>query len=274
MYVNRLKRLMIGFGACMALVLAQVAQADTASPAKPLNLLIVGNSLVYTNNLPSILTFLAQSRGLTVDLFAKSGGALSDYVKDGRLQAVIRSHAYDAVIIQERGGDDICVSYPQLSDTPSCKNAVQAHEIIANWAREAGATPYYLGTYQATDESSRTLVKSEKVMAQKMGARYIEISNTFNALSARHKSWAWFGKNMHPGYPLSTLMAIRIYQAVYGAYPSPADVCLDANLFGPGEDIDGYLDHGYLNYKTAPKNCLVGKTQMADMIGLIKQAEK
>ena len=78
------------------------ALANTENP-QTYNLLFVGNSLTYTNNLPALVKQVALARGInvTTKMLAKPNYAIVDHWADGRVQELIKTKNYDYVIIQQ-----------------------------------------------------------------------------------------------------------------------------------------------------------------------------
>ena len=68
-----------------------------------LKILFVGNSLTYTNDLPSLVEKEAKSRGVKIKstLLAFPNYAIVDHWNDGELQKHIISDRYDYVVIQQ-----------------------------------------------------------------------------------------------------------------------------------------------------------------------------
>lgn len=77
-------------------VLSTLSEDDT-------NLLFIGNSLTYTNELPSIVERLAKERNLKVgtQMVAYPNYALEDHWSDGCVQDLINSKKFDFVIVQQ-----------------------------------------------------------------------------------------------------------------------------------------------------------------------------
>ncbi len=67
------------------------------------NLLFVGNSLTYSNNLPELVEMEAKKQGIKVKttMLAFPNYALIDHLDDGEVQKRIRSGKYDYVIVQQ-----------------------------------------------------------------------------------------------------------------------------------------------------------------------------
>ncbi len=68
-----------------------------------INVLFIGNSLTYTNNLPLLVKNVAQKQGMEVhtEMLALPNYALEDHWKDGTMQERIRSGIFDFVIVQQ-----------------------------------------------------------------------------------------------------------------------------------------------------------------------------
>ncbi|WP_370086260.1 SGNH/GDSL hydrolase family protein [Ekhidna sp.] len=71
--------------------------------SKSTNILFVGNSLTYTNDLPDMVEKEAKRRGIKVKttMLAFPNYALVDHLDDGEVQKRIRSGKYDYVIVQQ-----------------------------------------------------------------------------------------------------------------------------------------------------------------------------
>src|SRR5687767_1414311 len=87
------------------LVFICLVAANTGSKAADTTrtILFVGNSLTYTNDLPSMVVELAQKKGLTVktEMLAFPNYALEDHWNDGRMEDLIDEKKYDFVVIQQ-----------------------------------------------------------------------------------------------------------------------------------------------------------------------------
>ncbi len=87
---------------CLLLV-ATTAFSTKAAENESYHVLFVGNSLTYTNNLPSLVEQKARDRGLVVeaDMLAFPNYAIVDHWADGQVQQLIKSGRYDYVVIQQ-----------------------------------------------------------------------------------------------------------------------------------------------------------------------------
>ena len=92
------------------------------------NILFIGNSLTYTNDLPDLVKQKALTKGITVDtkMIANPNYAIHDHWAIGEVQQYIESKKFDFVIVQQgpssqQEGRDVLIEYGALySDL--CKN--------------------------------------------------------------------------------------------------------------------------------------------------------
>ncbi len=79
-------------------------QKISYNASKPdINILFIGNSLTYTNNLPELVKKRAKLQGIEIDskMIAFPNYAIIDHWNDGEVQKLIASKKYDFVIIQQ-----------------------------------------------------------------------------------------------------------------------------------------------------------------------------
>lgn len=98
------------------------------------NILFIGNSLTYSNNLPRLVGLHAATKGVIVntEMVAKANYAIVDHWADGQVQRLIKSQEFDFVVIQQgpssqQNGYDMLVNdgaqYAQLCEENSSKLA-------------------------------------------------------------------------------------------------------------------------------------------------------
>jgi hypothetical protein len=190
-----------------------------------------------------------------------------DLVTDDRLKQAMKRQRYSVVIIQEQGGNDLCLVFGDVGQGGLCKASVKAHLAIANWARNFGGIPYYLGTYQTDTKMSRALVGSEERLAHLMNARYIEISDTLGRLNRKYPGYRWYYRgDLHPGYDLTVLMALKIYKSIYNRYPEAKNVCTTATLYSPKQHFNGLVEYQNVERAVGRSICVVEKREVKTLI--------
>jgi hypothetical protein len=239
-----------------------------------MHVLFVGNSITYTNNLPAIYEALVGDR-IKASMFVKGGARLADELNDARLVQVIRNGGYGTIVVQEQGGLVLCTIMPDMRSSPQCRASRQAHLQIAQLAKASGARVFYLGTYQTDPAMSHRLVRVEARLAKEMGAGYIEVSDTLVALAKRNPSRAWYHEgDLHPGPMLTALMAVKLYEGMYGVNPLAKNLCTTNLLFGPKDKLDGLVQLGTVSRSEMASNCIVSANDVAWIIKRIGKARR
>ncbi|MGQ4660975.1 SGNH/GDSL hydrolase family protein [Lysobacter sp. F6437] len=214
----------------VALVLAACSSPSLASD--PTRILFVGNSLIYTGNLPAVLDALGDVNGHPIhsEMLVQGGATLSHRVEDGSVNAVLANEPYDYVVLQERGGDLLCMDI--ACETPRISKV--ALQSLATTARKHGATPLYLGTYQGLPSASEALLKAEAEAAAAASVRLIAVSALHAQAVASHPDLPWHDPDgMHPGPQLQLLEAVLLYRELFGEYPDAAGLKVTAPMYTP-----------------------------------------
>jgi len=226
------------------------------------HVLFIGNSLTYVNDLPSAFASLAPpGMNLKVDMIARGGASLADYVDDAKVQDALAHGQYTDVILQERGGDAFCGGACRHDATalPAERPAIR----LADAARAGGARVFYLGTWQTSKATNEALELGERRIARASGATYIEIAEPRRALMLFHPTLAWtHSDGQHPGYATTAMMASRAWAAVFA--PSARVPC----VAGPVHD-HAPLPHGIyrVDASVSPTTCLVPPEVVGDLVG-------
>jgi len=204
--------------------------------------LFVGNSLTYVGNLPAVYDALTGQPGRS-DMFVRGGALLTEFARDPRLAKAMATGRYHLVVLQEQGGNVLCLATKRARDSDACKATIAAHIKLARMAKSSGATVVYLGTYQTDPQVSHRLVQSESELASQMGAAYAEVSDSLQMLGHARPDLTWYHpSDLHPGPALTTLMAVKIAQTATGAIPEAKDLCTTAPIYGPtGNGFDGLI---------------------------------
>lgn len=199
-----------------------------AAAQKTMRIIFIGKSLTYVNNLPAVVTSLAAVNGRTVrtSMLVKGGATLTQWLNSGAVPRALAAAHYDYVVLQERGNDFACGFGPQ-----ACKDARHA---LAQIARDHGARPVLMGTYQVSHDASEALVAAESKAAATNDVPYIDVSRPLNAGRERIPYDNWFAKAGHPGHALVLLEAVLLYRQLYGASPTAQAVSVRAPMFVPG----------------------------------------
>lgn len=212
--------------------------ASASDVGTGVRVLFVGNSLTYVGNLPAVLEALGTSNGkaISTEMLVSGGATLADRLNDSSLRRLLDSRSFDYVVLQERGGDALCIIKARPGEI--CDSS-KAHIELGKLIRSHGAKPIVLGTYQQLEPVSRALEENEALIAKKIGAIHIRVSEIFRRSRAKYKMMNWYDADgSHPGPDLTLLEAIRLYSVIIGASPSPHALKI-ANAFGPSAYFSG-----------------------------------
>lgn len=205
----------------------------------PERILFVGNSLTYYGNVPALYAALGIANGHPTrsDMIVEGGATLSQRVVDGSVERALSTRKYDALVIQERGGDLLCSFGPE-----SCVESRAAIRKMAHLAQHEGIKIVMLGSYQPNPEVSLQLVEKESAAAGESSVTYAEVSETLRQLTVSAPHLTWFAADgMHPGKDLALLHAILVYQALHGAPPEATPLQTNAPIYGQDSGLEAQL---------------------------------
>ncbi|WP_201313934.1 SGNH/GDSL hydrolase family protein [Dyella sp. EPa41] len=256
-------------------LLLSSAVAAIARGATEQRVLFIGNSLTYVNSLPAIFELTAQAQASApryrADMYVRGGARLSELAQEPQLNQLLTSGIYQIVVLQERGGDVLCAQETggKVDDTrETCDRMTTAHLKLARLAREHGARVLYMGTYQSVPRFSQMLVRAEAQLGDEMGVPALEISETLRSLQQQYADYPWlYADNSHPGIATTTLMALRVYQALHPGHPlKPYALCTASKLYTNHLGERTFVTHDALTAKAGPAHCLLNEAQTGAII--------
>lgn len=203
--------------------------------AAKLKVLFLGNSYTYTNDLPSLISSIATSKGDTVtyDSYCPGGYTIYQHSTDATTLAKIRSQAWDYIVIQEQSQigamyDDSALpdpSYFWLGPNLNLNDVIKSNQPRARvlyfmtWGRQNGDSEFcpsldYMCNYNSMQSALRE--------------NYMFMANT-NAASVAPVGVAWWktrlsasginlysGDGSHPSVEGSYLAACTFYSSLFG----------------------------------------------------------
>lgn len=215
----------------LALLMACLPCTAQRPGKQPDHVLFVGNSLTYVGNLPAVFSALANANGHPVrsDMIVQGGATLSERVKDGSVVRALATKRYTTIVLQEHGGDLMCLPRRDL-----CIQSQRAIKSLAQAARNTSVNIVLMGTYRDQPWESRALVRGELRAAALAGIAYIEVSEKLQRLRRAEPELHWFQPDgVHPGKDLALLDAMLIYKQLYGSGPELKSFTVNALIY-PG----------------------------------------
>jgi len=207
------------------------AQAPTAPPARAYRVLLVGNDMTYTNNLPALLRAVGTAQGTPIitETFAAPGGTLSDRLDDGHASAALGQNHYDAIVLQEQGGK-LAACMAKAQRNAPCTASLRAYRAFANQARTQNAKVLVFSSWGPDRRWNARLGYSARNVAEQVGG---SIFNAAGALDSFRKAQP--GSNplpdgQHPNIQASLLLALTLYRDITGNVPTARDLQITAPL--------------------------------------------
>ncbi len=205
-------------GAIIVVAVASIAAAcgtGGASPEAPLppghNLLFVGNSLTYTNDLPGMLQALAASDGYAVHVrsLALADHALIDYVKEGSIQPLIA-----------QGGWEYIISQQGPTTLPICRDTmVMAVQEVDRLGRAIGARSVVMMSWPAVTRPGdlAAVHTSAQMAAVTVGGAFAPVGDAWQSAMSADPSLVLYGPDgYHPSAVGTYLAALVLYEQVTG----------------------------------------------------------
>lgn len=253
------------------------ALADHYEENRTKNILFIGNSFTYYNDMPTaIFPVAAKAAGkdVAVTAITNGGHTLAEFADSSdtygkKVADAFANNKYDIVIIQEQ-------SHRPVSNPESFYSAVRD---LKEMARVNGAETYLYATwgYDADHSSLSNYGKDTAEMEIKLRAAYEYIGSELN-IPVCHVGAAmtyaftnsnvslYNSDNYHPLKTASTLAAMTIASEIYGVDPADFDLTIDginADDMSALKTAASYVHNNDMSvpeeYKTSSENPLEGK---------------
>jgi len=178
--------------------------------SKEINLLFIGNSLTYTNDLPTLVKKIAKKKGFKVNtkMIAQPNYALMDHWDEGKIQTEIRSKKYDYVIVQQGPssqdyGRKILLEYGEkLTELCRANNAQFSYFMV--WPSRR-----YYHTFDKVIKNHEDAARLHKVVLCPVGAVWKAHFDATNAFD-------YYGPDgFHPSLKGSTVAAEVIVESLF-----------------------------------------------------------
>lgn len=234
------------------LLVAACKPASLPEVEEPINILFIGNSYTFVNEMPEIFAELAElgEHNVKVTTLAKAGYSLDDHVQDPQTRRLIRDENWDYVILQEKS------SLPVLDIELMAQGVSQLIELAADqnsetilfmpWAYQSGFPEAGLADYQA--------------MQSKVAETYLDLGQDFDiSVAPVGIAWQkllenepeldlWNPDGSHPTWRGSFLAASTFYALLFQESP--------AGLWEPDRSVDAEFEITRLLEETAAETVI------------------
>lgn len=199
-----------------------------------MNILFIGNSYTYYNDMPLLFEKLCVENGRDVKVNAVTCGGhkLYEYLDNGdqyveELNALAKNQKYDICFLQEHSTfsalkTDIFVDAVYRL-TEKLKNCAKQFILYETWGRKAGSD--VLEKNQWTNESMTFKVaEAYKKASEKVSVPISHVGRYFYGITNNHKEINLYHEDLsHPSYEGSCLAALTHYVTVFKTFPKNTD---------------------------------------------------
>lgn len=227
---------------CLLLLLLLLSGAPRAQvlPEHAYRVLLVGNSLTYTNNLPALLRAVGKAHGTPIltETWAAPGGTLAERANEGHVAAALRERRFDAVVLQERGGVLACVASADDIRTAPCAASMRVQRDFTALAKQAGARTLLFATWAPDERQQGRVARGTRQLAQRIGAEVFDAAGVLAALRKAQRATSPTPDGVHPSTQASLLLALALYRQISGQIPQARELRVDAPLLPVAAAVD------------------------------------
>lgn len=183
--------------------------------ARALNVLFVGNSLTYTNDLPAMIEALAEASGVArprCKAIVMGGYSLEDHWNQGAAREAIAQGGWDVVVLQQG---------PSAS-TEGRRLLLEYARRFAGEIRRAGARPALYMVWPATNRKGDFdgVVESYKQAAKETKGILFPAGEAWREAWRRNSQLALYSPDgLHPTPAGTYLAALTLYEQLYAQTP-------------------------------------------------------
>lgn len=192
---------------------AETGPPQSASRPAALNVLFIGNSYTFANDLPGILTAMSATQGSPRDIktqaIAVSMASLQSQWDNGEAIEAIKRNKWDYVVLQEQ-------SLRPIEDPERMKlYARKFHELIVNSG--AKTILYLTWARQGKPESQKQIDSAYLALSKELGANIAPVGVAWQiALTAAPAMRLYVDDGSHPSTAGSYLAACAFFQTIMG----------------------------------------------------------
>jgi len=209
---------------------------------EPLNVLLVGNSSIYYNNMPEMLEDIAHKNGreIKTKLIAFGGYTLRDHLNEGVVKKALDSLHWDFVVLNEQStfGENYVVNGVQrMRESESFYKTVREFDSLI---KKRGAKTVIISLYPRNNvpqTDGEILDYSYMKIAKELDIELSPVSQTWrDILNVKSKWQLYRDDNLHPTPLGSFVTASVIYSTITDSKSKPMNGEITGSLI---EEFDG-----------------------------------
>ncbi|WP_299107002.1 SGNH/GDSL hydrolase family protein [uncultured Tenacibaculum sp.] len=174
------------------------------------DILFVGNSLTYYNNMPEILEYIAEESGVQIQTtsLCSPNYAIIDHLDSGKLQYLLKKQSFDYVIIQQGPSSQAQGKQMLLADGAKVKALCNESKAQLGYYMVWPSLQYYY-TFDKVIENHTLAAQKNKALLFPAGVVWKKY-NTYKS-----KTLLYDYDNFHPSKAGSFLAALTIFHTLY-----------------------------------------------------------
>ncbi|WP_237275153.1 SGNH/GDSL hydrolase family protein [Tenacibaculum ovolyticum] len=174
------------------------------------NILFVGNSLTYSNDMPDILEYIGKKNGISIKTkdISLPNHAIIDHIKKGGIQKKLAKRKYDYIIIQQGPSSQKEGKKMLIEDGEKIKKICTKYKIELGYFMVWPSISYY-HTFDKVIENHKIAAKKNKAILFSVGEKW-KMYNSFKNLQSLYSL-----DNFHPSKAGSFLAALTIFHKLH-----------------------------------------------------------
>jgi hypothetical protein len=214
------------FGLLLVTGCTPPVKCNENNPNTCLRILFIGNSYTYENNLPDVLSHLAESGGhfLETGISAKGGLTLQEHEKDPNTGKIIAGEKWNYVVLQEQSEIPAVSASREASMYPAVRALVRLirnnHAIpllFETWGHKDGAKEFGIPDYPTMQSD---LLLGYAAIAAELNVPVSPVGLVWMKVRERYPDLElWQSDGSHPNHNGTYLAACVFYAVLYRESP-------------------------------------------------------
>lgn len=213
-------RILICTALLISILLAGCVADTRTQPEEPMEILFIGNSFIFFNDMPEMFAILAEAGGHQVNVASSTMGgySLARHAQDGLTLSMLESESWDFVILQEKSGISAApqerdvIMYPYVRHLNDLVLAQGGETILLmTWGNRHGLPQGKLNDYDAMQAE---IAIGYKTISDELDVRLAPVGIAWQTALERDQQLSlWMEDGSHPS-PLGSYLAANVLYAL------------------------------------------------------------
>ena len=173
-------------------------------------ILFVGNSLTYTNNMPKMLEYIGKQQGITIKTksLCFPNYAIIDHINDGKLQKLLAKKQFDYLVIQQGPSSQVEGRRMLIQDGAIIRALCEQYNTKLGYFMVWPSVRYY--------HTFDKVIENHKFAAKQNDAFLLPVGNIWKEYNTyKDKESLYSLDNFHPSTAGSFIAALTIFHQLY-----------------------------------------------------------